>query len=120
MSDQIAITGISGFGHHGVLESERVHGQNFSVDVTIFLNTRAAGESDDLNETINYAEVADLVHALIVGEPVQLLETLAEKIASAILAAYQLANSVQITIHKPQAPIAIPFLDVSVTIQRSR
>ncbi|MSV78703.1 MAG: dihydroneopterin aldolase, partial [Actinobacteria bacterium] len=48
MSDQIAITGISGFGHHGVLESERVHGQNFSADVTIFLNTRAAGESDDL------------------------------------------------------------------------
>lgn len=120
MSDQIKLTGISGFGYHGVLESERANGQNFRSDVTIFLNTRTAGETDDLNNTINYAEVANLVHEFIVGEPVQLLETLAEKIASAILAGYQLANSVEVTIHKPEAPISIPFLDVSVTIQRSR
>lgn len=120
MSDQIKITGISGFGYHGVLESERSVGQNFSADITISLSTRAAGKSDDLTKTINYAEVAELVHEFIIGESVQLLETLAEKIASAILAVYQLANEVHVTIHKPEAPITIPFLDVSVTIQRSR
>lgn len=120
MSDQIKLSGISGFGHHGVLESERSIGQNFAADLTIFLSTREAGQSDDLSKTINYAEVAELVHEFIVGEPVQLLETLAEKIASAILAVYQLANSVQITIHKPEAPISVTFRDVSVTIQRSR
>ena len=120
MSDQIKITGISGFGYHGVLESERSVGQNFSADITIPLSTRAAGESDDLTKTINYAEVAELVHRFIIGKPVKLLETLAEKIASAILAVYQLADGVNVTIHKPEAPVTIPFLDISVTIQRSR
>ena len=119
MSDKISILGISGFGYHGVLESERKTGQNFSVDIVLKLELRNAGESDNLAHTINYAEVALLVHKRIVGEPVNLLERLAELIAQEILENFNV-QEIEVTVHKPQAPIPVSFHDVSVTIQRSR
>ena len=119
MSDKISILGITGFGYHGVLESERKNGQDFSVDVVLKLDLRNAGESDNLAHTINYAEVASLVHKRIIGEPVNLLERLVELIAQDILENFNV-QEIEVTIHKPQAPIPVSFHDVSVTIQRSR
>ena len=79
MADQIAVTGIRGTGFHGVFEHERREGQEFSVDVRLDVSTAAAAGSDDLGDTVDYGQVAVAVHALIVGEPVDLVETLAER-----------------------------------------
>ena len=117
MTDSITITGIRGFGYHGVLPAERADGQEFIVDVTLHLELAPAGTSDDLTKSVHYGEVASDVHAQIVGEPVNLIEALAERIASKILAR-KLVQSVMVTVHKPTAPIEVPFADVSVTITR--
>ena len=118
MSDQIAIRGIRGFGRHGVFDHERANGQEFAVDVVLDVSTRAAGASDELSDTVDYGHVASTVHALIVGEPVDLVETLAERIAEACLA-FDGVNGVSVTVHKPNAPIEVPFDDVEVRIRRS-
>jgi dihydroneopterin aldolase len=78
-----------------------------------------AGKSDDLSKTINYADVAALIHKRIIGEPVNLLERLAQLIAEDIINNFDI-NEVEVTVHKPQAPIPIPFTDVSVSIKRKR
>lgn len=117
--DQIHIRGIAARGYHGVLQSERDAGQDFSADVTLYLDTRAAARGDDLAETVNYALVAEDVHAILSGDPVNLVETVAERIADAVLTRPQVI-SVDVTVHKPQAPIPLPFDDVVVTIHRDR
>ena len=117
MNDSISITGIRGFGYHGVLPSERADGQEFIVDVTLQFSLAPAGLSDDLTKSVHYGEVANDVHAEIVGDPVNLIEALAERIATRILTR-QLVQSVVVTVHKPSAPIDVPFADVSVTITR--
>lgn len=117
--DQIHIAGIAARGFHGVLESERIAGQDFSADVTLYLDTRAAASGDDLEATVNYALVAQDVADILSGEPVNLIETVAEQIAAAVLARPAVI-SVDVTIHKPQAPIPVPFADVVVTIHRDR
>lgn len=117
MNDSISITGIRGFGYHGVLPSERADGQEFIVDVTLQFSLAPAGLSDDLTKSVHYGEVANDVHAEIVGDPVNLIEALAERIASRILKR-KLVQSVVVTVHKPSAPIEVPFADVSVTITR--
>jgi dihydroneopterin aldolase len=119
VSDTITIRGIRGTGHHGVFEHERVDGQVFVVDVELSVDTSAAASSDDLADTVDYGEVATAVHALIVGEPVDLVETLAERIALECLA-WRAVESVEVTVHKPQAPITVPFDDVELRIRRSR
>jgi len=119
MSDRIEILGIRGWGHHGVLAEERREGQEFSVDVVLGVDTREAARTDDLALTVDYGEVAQRVHALIVGEPFDLIETLAERIAAATLAFDGLAF-VEVAVHKPSAPIAVPFDDVIVRIRRER
>ena len=119
MSDRIAITGITGHGFHGVLEFEKANGQEFSVDVVLETDIRAAAATDDLTRTIDYGVIAELVHAHITGEGYDLIETLAERIAAAVLAACS-ASAVEITVHKPSAPITVPFTDVSISIRRER
>ena len=119
MNDKISLTGISGFGYHGVLESERKSGQEFLVDVVLYRDLSEAGKSDDLSKTINYADVAALIHKRIIGEPVNLLERLAELIAEDIFKIFDI-NEIEVTVHKPQAPIPLPFTDVSVSIKRNR
>lgn len=119
MNDKISIVGIHGFGFHGVLESERKSGQEFLVDVVLYRDLSEAGNSDDLSKTINYADVAVLIHKRIIGEPVNLLERLAELIAEDIFKNFEI-NELELTIHKPQAPIPIPFTDVSLSIKRNR
>ena len=109
MNDVIKISGIEAKGFHGVLEKERKRGQKFLVDVEFYLSLRNL--NDQLNKTVNYAEVAQVVKNLITGEPRQLIESLAEDIAKQIL---------KVIVHKPNAPIPLKFKDVTVEIERSR
>ncbi|GAA1174514.1 hypothetical protein GCM10009584_14710 [Ornithinimicrobium humiphilum] len=117
--DLIRLTGVRAYGHHGVLEHERRVGQDFVVDVTMSVDLRAAGESDDLARTVNYAEVAADVVAVVTGPPHDLIETVAEEIAARTLAR-PLVEAVEVTVHKPQAPVGVPFGDVEVVVRRER
>lgn len=117
--DRILIRGLRGYGRHGVLPSERAQGQPFVIDLDISLDTRAAAGSDDLADTLDYGEVARQVIAVVEGEPVALIERLAELVADAVLAVGQ-ATGVEVTVHKPSAPLPVPFDDIAVTIRRTR
>ncbi len=108
------------YAYHGALPEETVIGQRFVVDVTLCLSLRRAGETDNLEETINYASVYDVVKDVIQGEPVKLIETLAERIATVLLRDFGLLTRVDVTVVKPNAPIAGVFSDVSVTVERER
>lgn len=117
--DRVALRGLGGVGRHGVLPAERESGQPFLVDVDLGLDTRAAAGSDDLADTVDYGALAGRVVALVEGEPVNLIETLAERIAGICLAE-PVVEQVQVTVHKPAAPVPVAFEDVSVTILRRR
>ena len=117
--DRLTLTGLRAFGHHGVFEHERVDGQEFVVDVSVRLDSAAAAVTDDLDKTINYGTLAELIVAAVENDPVDLIETLAERIATLVLEQPR-ARSVEVTLHKPSAPITVPFDDVSLTITRVR
>ena len=117
--DEITLTGIRAFGYHGVYDDERREGQEFVVDATLYVSTRRAAETDDVADTIHYGEAAERIAEIVAGEPVNLLETLAERIAGDLLARPGVER-VAVTVHKPQAPIPVPFADVAVTIRRSK
>jgi dihydroneopterin aldolase/2-amino-4-hydroxy-6-hydroxymethyldihydropteridine diphosphokinase len=119
MSDRITLKGVSGKGFHGVLDVEKRDGQTFVVDVEMDVDLTQAGTSDDLVDTVNYAEVATDVVALIEGESLDLIEALADRIAAKVLTR-PLVESVVVTVHKPQAPVGHPFTDVAVTVERVR
>jgi dihydroneopterin aldolase/2-amino-4-hydroxy-6-hydroxymethyldihydropteridine diphosphokinase len=119
MSDQIVLQGISAKGYHGVLDFEKRDGQTFVVDVTMAADLSAAGASDDLADTVNYAEVAGDVVAIIEGEPLDLIEALASRIADRVLAR-PLVEAVEVVVHKPEAPVGHPFTDVQVRVFRER
>ena len=116
-ADVIEIRGISGVGRHGVFAHERADGQPFTVDVKLELDTRAAAGSDRLADTVDYGKVAEQVHAAIEGEPVDLIETLAQRIAELCLADQRVGGCV-VSVHKPSAPISVPFDDVVLTVVR--
>ena len=118
MSDQIRVTGIKAFGYHGVLPHEATDGQEFTVDLFVTLDLRAASLSDDLQDTINYADLAQIAHDNIVGDRVQLIERLAGRIGEEISSAYSQITSVSVTVHKPHAPVAVDFENISVTITK--
>ena len=118
--DTITLTGITAQGFHGVFEDERRNGQPFVVDVVLHADLRPAGISDDLTKTAHYGELAEQVAAIISGEPLNLIEALAERIAAAVLDGFAAVTAVEVTVHKPQAPITVPFGDVAVTIRRDR
>lgn len=115
--DRITITGLSATGRHGVFPEERRAGQLFVVDVELELSLDT--HADDLARTVNYAEVADQVVDVITGEPCDLIETVAGRVADRCLA-FPLVSGVVVTVHKPQAPVPHNFTDLSVTIHRSR
>ena len=118
--DVIAVTGIRAIGYHGVFENERLESQEFICDIELRLDLLAAGKSDDLTQTVNYADIAEVVVAEITGPSVALIEALAERIATEILQRFTAAPSVKVTVHKPHAPIPVEFADVAVTIERTR
>ena len=117
--DEITLSGLRVFGRHGVFEDERRLGQHFIVDATLYVSTAAAAASDDVADTVHYGEVAERIAAIVAGDPVNLLEALAQRIADALLA-YDGVRMVSVTVHKPDAPIDLEFADVSVTIRRAR
>lgn len=119
MLDRVALRGLRARGHHGVFEREREEGQTFVVDVVLHLDTRPAAETDDLARTAHYGIVAEEVVAIVSGEPVDLVETLAQRIADQCLK-HDPVQEVEVTVHKPDAPITVPFDDVTITIHRSR
>ncbi|NNU26061.1 2-amino-4-hydroxy-6-hydroxymethyldihydropteridine diphosphokinase [Isoptericola sediminis] len=117
--DQIRLTGVTATGHHGVLPEERAEGQTFRADVVLHLDVRAAAGADDLAATVSYAEVAEDVHDVLCGPPVDLVETLAERIAAVVLE-HPAVQAVDVRVHKPEAPIAVPFDDVEIVVRRDR
>lgn len=119
MSDQIAIRGIRAFGYHGVLPEERAQGQLFVVDAVLTVDTRFAAAGDDLDQTVDYAGLAQRLVAIVEGDPVNLIETLAQRLADDCLKEDRVA-AVEVTVHKPDAPAGVPFGDISVTIARDR
>jgi 7,8-dihydroneopterin aldolase/epimerase/oxygenase len=119
VSDEITLTGLRVFGRHGVYDEERRVGQDFVIDVTLHLDTRRAAATDDVADTVHYGELAEQLAAIVAGEPVDLLETLAARIADHVLT-LPLVDRVRVTVHKPDAPIPLTFADVAVTIERAR
>jgi len=117
--DQVRLVGLEARGFHGVLEHERREGQTFRADVTVHLDTRPAAEDDELGKAVDYSVLAEEVAAVLAGTPVDLVETLAERIAAVALANPRV-HTVDVTVHKPQAPIRPPFDDVVVSVRRDR
>jgi dihydroneopterin aldolase len=117
--DQVVLRGLSVRGRHGVLDAERDLGQTFVLDVVLHLDTRAAAAGDDLTRTVHYGVLAEQVAAVVAGEPVALVETLAQRVADVALVPEPVV-AVDVTVHKPQAPVTVPFQDVEVRIRRWR
>jgi dihydroneopterin aldolase len=117
--DRIEVRGLRVFARHGVLEVERQFGQEFLIDAVLWLDTRPAAADDDVSKTVDYGALAIRLVHLAKEPPVRLIETLAERLAAACLSE-PLVTEVEITVHKPQAPIAHPFGDVTVVIRRAR
>jgi 7,8-dihydroneopterin aldolase/epimerase/oxygenase len=117
--DRITLTGIASYGHHGVFPTERERGQPFVVDLTCQLDLARAAADDDLGQTIDYAGLAQAVVADVEGDPLDLIEALADRIAQTCLK-YQAVQRVEVTVHKPHAPLPVQVADVAVTLTRSR
>lgn len=117
--DRIVLTGLRTRGRHGCLPAERELGQEFVIDVVLGLDSGPAAANDDLLRTVDYGALADRLVAVVEGEPVNLIETLAERLAALCLDQPPV-EEVEVTVHKPSAPVRHPFTDVAVTIQRSR
>lgn len=120
MSDSIEIKGLFGFGYHGLFDDERENGQGFLVDAVLELDLTAVSSSDLLDDTVNYSAICDLILEQLIGPPVSLIERLAGQIADLILERYPKVKSVKVTLHKPDAPVAVKVKDISVTIERTR
>jgi dihydroneopterin aldolase len=119
VADRIALTGLRVRGHHGVFDFERRDGQEFVLDVVLEVSTTAAAASDDLADTVDYGALAETATAVVAGPPRQLIEAVAAEVADRVLADARVA-AVEVTLHKPQAPITVPFDDVAVVVRRER
>lgn len=117
--DVIKLRGLSAVGHHGVYDFERSGSQVFTADLTLYVDARRAAETDDVQHTVDYSKMADAAVAILTGKPVYLLETLAHHLAQMALQ-NPLVQEVDVTVHKPMAPVAHLFNDVSVTLHRRR
>ncbi|PXY34263.1 dihydroneopterin aldolase [Prauserella sp. PE36] len=119
MGDRITLTGLKVFGRHGVFDHEKRDGQEFVVDVTAWLSLARAAASDELADTLHYGELAQLVAGIVGGEPYDLIESVAGRIADEVMEDERL-SAVEVTVHKPSAPIPLDFADVAVTVRRDR
>ncbi len=117
--DRIVVRGIEAFGYHGVLQEERRLGQPFIVDLVVRADLSEAAATDDLARTIDYGVLASEAVDIVEGEPRDLIETVAVDIAKQVLT-HPRVISVQVTVHKPQAPVGVPFADVAVTVERDQ
>jgi len=119
VADRIELRGLTVRGHHGVFDHERRDGQDFVVDVTVWVDLAAAAASDDLADTVDYGALAQLAADVVAGPPRNLIETVAAEIADAVMADERL-HAVEVVVHKPDAPIPLTFADVAVVARRSR
>lgn len=119
MTDELAVTGIECYGHHGVFEFERREGQTFVVDLVLGIDTAPAAASDDLPDTVDYGSLVQTVKNAVEHDPVDLIETLAQRIADVCLLDTRVEWT-RVTVHKPDAPIDATFADVALTITRKR
>ncbi|QIZ35571.1 dihydroneopterin aldolase [Saccharopolyspora sp. ASAGF58] len=119
MADRITLTGLKVRGNHGVFDHEKRDGQDFFVDITVWLDLGDAATSDDLAKTLHYGELAERAAAIVAGPPKDLIEAVAGEIADDIMSDERV-HAAEVTIHKPSAPIPLTFADVAVTIRRSR
>jgi 7,8-dihydroneopterin aldolase/epimerase/oxygenase len=118
-TDRIKLTGLRVFGRHGVFDHEKRDGQEFVVDITVWLDLTPAAATDELARTVNYGELAELAVAIVGGEPYDLIESVAGRLADEVLLDPRL-SAVEVTVHKPSAPIPHTFDDVAVTVRRWR
>ncbi|MFC5543211.1 MAG: dihydroneopterin aldolase [Bacilli bacterium] len=117
--DYIHLRDMQFYGYHGVLPEETVLGQRFRVTVSLAVNTRKAGETDDLQYTVNYVEVYELCKSIMEGKPYQLIEAAAEAIASTILEKYEgQVFGCKVELVKPDPPIPGHYKEVAVEIVR--
>ena len=119
MNDHIRLSGLRVRGRHGVYDFERADGQEFVVDVDLELDLSRAASTDDVTETVHYGELAGRLAEVVGGEPVNLIETLADRLVTVCLDDRRVAAAT-VTVHKPQAPIPHEFADVAVTLRRER
>lgn len=119
MADRITLSGLRVHGRHGVYPEERRDGQDFVIDVTLHLDLSPAAGSDDVVDTVHYGHLAEQLAAVVAGDPVDLIETLADRLAAVCLRDSRV-DTAEVTVHKPAAPIPLPFTDVAVTVRRSR
>ena len=119
LGDRLSVSGIVVRGHHGVFDHERRDGQEFVIDLVLGMDTRSAAQNDDLHDTVDYGTLVDEVRSAVENDPVDLIETLAQRIADVCLR-HQHVEAVEVTVHKPHAPIQATFDDVALTINRSR
>ncbi len=119
-TDRILLTGMEFYGYHGCLSEERRTGQTFLVDLEMYLDLQPAGDSDALEDTVNYAEVFEEVRRIVEGEPRKLIESVAEAISRRLLENFPKLERVRVTLHKPSAPIEGKFRDAAVSIERGR
>lgn len=117
--DRITLTGLRVFGRHGVFDHEKRDGQEFVVDLVVWTDLAKAGASDALADTLDYGALAEQAAAIVGGEPYDLIETVCVRIAEAVLADER-TDAVEVTVHKPSAPIPLTFDDVAVTVRRER
>ena len=118
-ADRLVVRGLTVRGHHGVFEHERRDGQEFVIDLVLGVDTGTAARSDDLQDTVDYGTLVEEVRTAVTDDPVDLIETLAQRIADVCLR-NALVETVEVTVHKPHAPIEATFDDVALTINRSR
>ena len=118
MADRITLTGLRVRGRHGVYDFESREGQDFIADVVVWLDLTTAAATDDVANTLDYGALARLAAEVLGGPPRQLIESVAAEIADRVMARYSV-HAVEVTVHKPSAPIPLDFADVSVTIRRS-
>ncbi|MEU4402172.1 dihydroneopterin aldolase [Micromonospora orduensis] len=118
-TDRIQLTGLRAHGRHGVYDFERAQGQDFVVDAVLEMDLGPAAASDDVAATVHYGELAERLVAVITGEPVNLIETLADRLLTVCLADERV-DAATVTVHKPEAPVPHTFTDVAVTMTRTR
>ena len=119
MSDRIELRGLRVRGHHGVFEHERRDGQDFVVDIVVWMDLTPAARTDRLEDTLDYGALAERAAAIVGGPPCNLIEAVAGRVADDVFSDVRV-QSVEVVLHKPQAPIPLEFADVAVVARRSR
>jgi 7,8-dihydroneopterin aldolase/epimerase/oxygenase len=119
MADRIELRGLKVRGQHGVFDHERANGQDFIVDITVWIDLATAAASDELADTYDYAALARLAADVVAGPARNLIETVGAQIADQVMDDERV-HAVEVTVHKPQAPIPQQFTDVAVMVRRSR